>query len=676
MPIDGDVLNQQINEQIDLTQDMLNQDSEKTAEENEEAMDFLEKFWLNELTRATKVRNQKAQTWRASRRAYMNKHNRIYRVSPNSSATIAVDGDEFYDPTGNPIRVSNPIWYSTVQIVVSNIMATIPVLRFTSLGDWTDFGKWLERLYQARVKQLITDTNMEETLRSWVYDAAIFGLGIAKSGYSFEGTFMRTVQPDSAYAVRISPFLYLNDPECTHQDNARWEAEERFLTTSELKDKKNNYFNVEKALELASKYVVNTEINKDDSTATPEGRIEAALDNQDANITTDASGRVTPADINRVKIFEVWDKVNKEILFFASNGSKLVLIFKEAFPKCVKYSPYTILYLNYVPDFFYPFSDYEIIEPKLREIDKIEQRILEYTRCMIPKGLVDKSAIESGDVENLVRAEMAKVIGVNGKSTPLSQIYFPLPMAALPVENFNMLQTLKREIDESLGITEYQRGNQQADRTTATEASIIDSASKTRSSLRQGLLDSALSILFQKIYDAMLECQRPETWVDVPGRYPVLGIDAEGDLTMLKDSNGNIVLEEQPGFKFSKELLRPFKITVEKGSTSASRSVQEQQLSMNLYATTGNDPMANHGELLKNVYDSFNLDPEKMMISQPQVQMPPTSVPGGPPSTVAPVAGGAANAPTAPTLGAEQGELLRQAMPKIDAQGISGISQT
>ena len=129
--------------------------------------------------------------------------------------------------------------------------------------------------------------------------------------------------------------------------------------------------------------------------ASPEGRIEAAMDNQDASVTSDASGRVTPADINRIKIYECWDKVNRELLIFASNGSRLVLIYKEAFPKAVKYSPYTILAFNYTPDFFYPFSDYEIIEPKLKEIDKIEQRILEYTRCMIPKGIVDKNAMES-----------------------------------------------------------------------------------------------------------------------------------------------------------------------------------------------------------------------------------------------------------------------------------------
>jgi len=608
-------------------------DVDKNLQNNRENA-MLEKFWQNELTIARKLRDSRELAWRASRRAFAAKQNRLYKSRYDSVDTASVDG--ILDPSKQPFRVSNAIHYSNTEIMASNIVAEQPVINVGGTTDDTNLMAVLEKLIQVKMNALVKKLKMPKTLRSFIYDCLLFNIGIIKTGFSLTGTHRASAPKNSPFAIRISPFNYLVDAEAADDDSARWQGEEYFIDKAEFYA--SDFINKERVKDMFKEYLMNPE-GRQDITLQTELSEGTATGVEDSELGTIGEGDVSITQ--RIRCVDVYDKTARKILTFAFDDetSSVILIRKADFPSYVKDSPFTTCIFNITPDNYYGFSDYEVIESKLKEIDKIEQRLLEFTKAMIPKYLFDKSAVNPAEMESFIHAEMLKVIGVNGASTPISQMLFPIMNAQLPKENFQLLVDLRQQINADLGITEYMKGQSQGK--TATEAAIIDSASKTRSSKRQNIFDEALTEVLQKIYDALEAKQFDKLWVDEPGKYPLIGRDPNtGKLTFEVDPvTKQVVFEHQRGFFLTKDMLKPFNVSVEKGSTSANKSLMDKQVAMNLYQSTKGDPNINQIEVLKFMLGAFKLDSDRFINKQqqaPQLPAPQAGLPpnGAPPASV------------------------------------------
>ena len=597
----------------------------------------LEQFWQNELMNARKLRDSRELAWRASRRAFAAKQNRLYKSRYDAVDTASVDG--VLDPSKQPFRVSNAIHYSNTEIMASNIVAEQPVINVGGNSDDTNLMAALEKLIQVKMNSLVKKLRLSKSLRSFIYDALIFNIAIMKTGFNLQGTHRSSAPANSPFAVRISPFNFLVDAESADDDTARWQAEEYYIDQVEFMQ--SDFINKDRVKDMFKEYLTNPE-GRQDIVLQTELADGASTGTEDSELSTLNEGDVSIT--KRIRCVDVYDKTARTILTFAFDNetSSVILIRKAVFPDYIKDSPFTTCIFNLTPDNYYGFSDYEVIESKLKEIDKIEQRLVEYTRALLPKYLFDKSAIKPDEIEQFIQAEMLKVIGVNGSTTPISQMLFPIMNAQLPKENFQILVDLRSQINADLGITEYMKGQSQGK--TATEAAIIDSASKTRSSKRQNIFDEALSDILQKIYDAMSAKEFDKLWVAEPGKYPLIGRDPNtGKLTFEVDpATGQVVFKQQRGFFLTKDMLKPFAISVEKGSTSANKSMMDKQVAMNLYQSTKGDQNINAIEVLKFMLGAFKLDADRFINKQ---QSMPQQIPGMP------------NGGTPPALPGTEGQL-------------------
>ena len=627
--------------------DAVAQVDSNTDIQNNKRNALLEEFWSTELYNSKKLRDSRELAWRASRRAYAVKQNRLYKA--NQSYDTAPVNDTYIDPSKQPFRVSNAIHYSNVEIMASNIFADSPVIQVGGSTDETSLMAALEQMIQAKMRNLTKKLKLNRMLRSIIYDALLYNIAIVKTGYNLIGTFRSSAPANSPFAIRICPFDYLVDAEAYDDDSARWQGEEYFIDQKEFMQS-DNFFNKDRVKDMFRSCLLN-----------PEGRQDVQLQTELAEgISTEVNdatmGTISEADVSmtkRLKVVDVYDKTSRTILTFAydadsAEGKDVILLALNKFPDYIKTSPFTTCIFNIPSDSYYGFNDYEVIEPKLKEIDKIEQRLLDFTKSLIPKYLFSKTGMKPDEVESLTQAEMLKCIGVDTTSVPLSQMIQPIINAVLPKENFQILMDLRQQINTDLGITEYMKG--QTSGKTATEAAIIDSASKTRSSKRQAIFDDFLTDVLQKIYDAMSAMQFDTLWVDEPGKYPIVGRDANGKLTFEVDPETNeVVFKQQKGFKLTKDMLKPFDITVEKGSTSANKSMMQQQLAMNLYQATAGNPQVNQIEVLKFLFTAFNLPVDRFVLKQ---QAAPQGAPNGNP-LAALMGAGTQNAGAVPPEGTE-----------------------
>jgi hypothetical protein len=355
---------------------------------------------------------------------------------------------------------------------------------------------------------------------------------------------------------------------------------------------------------------------------------------------------------------DIYDKINRKIITAVLQNYEVVVIIKVAdIPKYIKSTPYKTCTWNIIPDSFYGITDFEVIESKLREIDKIEQRLLDYSKTMIPKYLFDKMGVSKDEIEDFIRAEMLSCIGIKCETVPLDKVIRPIMEATLPRENFMILSDLRQQINADLGITDFMRGKSESD--TATEASIIDAASKTRSQKRQNLFDDMLDDVVKGIFSAMREMQFETLWVNEAGKYPVVGRDENGKMTFQVDEvTEAVIYKYQPGFKITKDMLLPFNITVERGSTSAKKSAIEKTTAMELYKITKGDQFLNGHAMLRRLFLTFGYNPDELTVSPQEVAgqmgaapgeaVPPTGPEGGPipgneADLAASILGGAAN---------------------------------
>lgn len=544
-------------------------------------------FWNTEITRGEKVLKYWAPQWRADRRAY---ENYFYTQKPD----------------GNNEVVERPLFFSNCQTALANFVAQdpVPVVRPPHKERVID-GIMVENMLKYDFKRL----KIRKKIRRFVLDLLIYNFAVLKTGYNATETF--NYDANAPFTARISPFNYICDPEGVEQEDCRWEGEIRISDSASLREE-DGYFNLDAARKLASFQVSNLEMSEGETNekagkGTP----------TDVNDTDKWAGEfptIEPSQTKKVKIYEIYDKVNKKILEIVEGQ---VIVAYRDFPKYIKGSPYTVAHFNLTPDFFHGRPDFQIHESQYSEMNRLENRMVEFTRAAIPKYLAATGAFKKGtkDIEKIERGEMCAVIPVDA-TLPLDQVFKQISLGSLAPENAQLISLIKNETDQDTGIADFMRGVSPG-KGTATQASMAAAGAGSRAAARMQLIDEATEDVAKKMFYVRKETAQMREWISM-----------EADYAMINPETEQIYKTRMYGFFLTPETLQAdFVIGIEAGSMAANAMFQKQQAKLNRYALLKDNPLIDLDALTRDILRFDGEDPDKYMRpSNPLAVVPPGGV--------------------------------------------------
>lgn len=582
--LDGDYKPSDISAMIEETQ-------------NPKDIQELETFWKEEIRRAEQLREKIEPRWRAARKAYRN------RWYPNTEK-----GKE---------NISNPTFYSDIEVAVSNTAANLPKVLVQSQRKEFDPQASMVR---AGLTSELDRLKIKSLSMNLAKDAFIYNHAILKVGYNVYEYL--NLEASSAFIARTSVFDYIIDPEANSQETARYEGEQRFLDEDEFKAgvASGQYFAESRVLATAAHYVVNTEMEnhkQSESDRVVTGSTDTA-NPYDARYDYQT---VQPSKIKRIKVYEIYDKIGKRLLMFTSTG---ILFCMKPFSDMpyLQGSPYVTLRFNILADFYYMDTDFDIHESELYAIDAISNRLLEFTKRMLPKFLARKGAIDRNELNKVIRGVIGGVYEINVPANfGLQDCIQPMVSDNLKPENFQTLNFLQETHSKTSGITDYMKGQGGAAKT-ATEAQIVANSASGRAALRQKLFDEAIQETARKLFYVLKHTTEAPKWIAIAGSYPMMKQDDNGaTLINYDDATGQPVMNKQHGFYLTKDMLQAdFHIKIEAGSTSLNNQFQKQAMLLNLFKLVGNSPLVNQAALLRKIVQAYDEDPDELIMEQPPLQ--------------------------------------------------------
>ncbi len=541
----------------------------------------LVQFWMGEMERADKVVNfYWKPRWRKCRQAYRN---------------------HFYDRTTveKAEIVERPLFYANVKVTVSNLCANPPVIMVDPQKE--DFDK--QALFvQAALKYDFERLDIFDKIRQAVNDMCVYNFTVAKVGYNFSESF--NMPADSGFVGRVSPFNYFMEPEAVTQDEAPWEGEQRYVDFATLREE-DGYFNLDKARALATQQIANKELTEVYAGDTVDPTKSVNNRNFFSQYPT-----IQPSKVKKLRIYEIYDKVNKKIIELAEG--KIIIRYRD-YPPYMEGSPYVIGIFNKTPDYFYGEPDYLIHETQYTEINRIVNRLVEYTRRMIPKILVNKNAIKSSkDIEKISKGELCEVIPVD-TTMPLDQMYKMIFEGNIDPTNFNVLAEIKSEIDQDTGIADFMRGSNPG-KGTATQASMAAAGATSRAAERLHIVEKFTENIAKKLFYIRKHMTTAEEWIGIQGVYPVFSIPAQ-----------QVEMQKMRGFTLTPQMLQAdLRIKIEAGSMALNNFIQKQQMALNMYSVVVQNPIVDKVKLTKFLLRHYDgVDPDDFMMEQPPMAMPP-----------------------------------------------------
>jgi hypothetical protein len=550
----------------------------------------LKRFWKNEFSRCEDMMDERRDIWRKARKSY---RMMLYRT------------DDEYSKRRKKQYVRNPILYTNVTVLLANLAANKPQFTATSRYKKDDA---LASMITAALEFYGEKCDLFDMLKKGVLDTALYNIGIAKVGYNLYETY--AFEADTPFITRVSPYNFLVDPDATCDKDARWMGEKSYISMADLTPE-NGYINVDEAKRFASTFKVNEEINNLGSD--DENRSDSGY-----NVSTSYDDELypsTPSIEKRLQTTEIYDRVNRQVLLFA--GDCDVMIMQRDYPKYLKDFPYAVMQFNSIPDLYVGMTDYEIIHDKIKEINTINNRMIEQTKRMLPKILCRKGVLSKNEIDKITDGKLGGVHEVDTPSS-LSDVIIPMPTAPLDQSNVYVLEGLKRSMNEDTGIADFMKSSPLTEKRTATELAMVQQASSVRANYRQKAVDMWMESIATKLFYVLKHTMKDATWIDIAGNFPNQAFDENGVPFIEVDMNtGQPVLNKQNGFWLTPDVLQSeFRIKIEAGSTAASTSTVKQNQIMQAYSMFVNNPLVDQMALLRKVLTALGLDADDVINQQ------------------------------------------------------------
>lgn len=317
-------------------------------------------------------------------------------------------------------------------------------------------------------------------------------------------------------------------------------------------------------------------------------------------------------DAKRVTLYEFWDIANRSFCVYAE-GLDEPLYGPTAWP--YDFLPFYVFRNYSVPDRFFGLGEVEMIESLQRELNKTRSQQINQRRQFHRKGIFKENAFYPQHLDELRSDRDGVFVPVRG-NVPLEEALKLLTPPNVDSQLYQMSDVIKSDISEITAISEYERGQLPDIRRTATEASIIESASSARSQAKLAQVERLMAQIAEGILGLMREFYTEDRAVRAVGAKGKLWIKYNGDLI-----DGD------------------YKIQVEGGSTQPRNDAVRKKEAQDLFQLLAGHPNVNQEELVKTVLRAYRLPGAERLIAtapaQPQ-QAPPGGPQGAPPPPGAP----------------------------------------
>ncbi len=490
-----------------------------------------------------------------------------------------------------------PLIFSHGRQIVPFLYFKNPVVECTPLQR--GFGR-KAKILEAVDNMLIQEMRVKEQLKLIIQDAYLYDYGVRKVGYDSEFGYDPTnsswkelfaelgieltedelkeyntfIISEFPFFLRVPPKRFIVDPDVEGPtlDTARWVIEEFFRPLEDVLD--------DDRYDFPKDLMATHQITKDsagNSVISPK---------KEGNVQNDIAKK---SDIERVKLWEIWDKKNREVIVIA-DGYQGIGRRTEDVWGLKNFFPYDRLCFNPVSDEHYSTSDAMYIEKQQLEYnDTVDQEMVHRrhsNRKLIARegafSLEQKAKLMSGKPDVLVEC-----------SVPTAELLQLNPSMSRDI--YQARGDIRSDLDDTLAMGRNQQSQEMGKRKTASEAMIINQYTELRSDERRDIVADFLERAIVDVNKLVFKF-----W-DTPDVIKLIGVEGEEWETWTgEDLEGEYAIQLTPNsvMPHTKEL---YKQKVEK-----------------LYQLLAGNPFVNLKEMTRILLDANEeFDTQKLLLSQP-----------------------------------------------------------
>jgi hypothetical protein len=250
-----------------------------------------------------------------------------------------------------------------------------------------------------------------------------------------------------------------------------------------------------------------------------------------------------------------------------------------------------VMTLRNVADRAYPPSEIEMSLGLNEELSKGRTQMVAQRDTSIPMRGIDKSRVSPDDLAKILAGKWQGIIPMDGDPR---NIMAEIARAQFPRENFTFNEIIDRDIEEVWALGKPQRGLTEDSTKTATELQLAQGAAsvrldKERARVLKWFTDGATK------YGTLLQQFKDDaSYVEVLGPQGAQQLMA-WDKTKIQ---GKFLYKAKPD-----------------SALRMDAQAERQQL-LNLYNLTGKDPNVARVELLKSLFQKFNMDPSRIVVEK------------------------------------------------------------
>ena len=396
----------------------------------------------------------------------------------------------------------------TINKVFSNIKTIIPAINLRNpkalvqpkkkpyfdpaTGTQVDTVRGAQ-LCEVVLNYFIRELNLRSEVTRVLTDSLLMPWGVMKLGYmpiiekyTAGGDLLEVhelMHPSWPFWVRWSPQHFRMDPEADRIETARWVAFYRLMALEDIKANPN--------MKTPRDLVADVNLRK-------EWKVEGK---EEPRWVTGGE------DFQRVGVWEIWDRKTNKLIEMATGSSKFLRY--DEWPYKIDGFPCELLYFNINPDEQVPIADVSAYKDQQDELNSIESLMIEHIKRHLPVILVTDGAIdEPVEMMKLQRGLIGRIVKVKGGAGGPKLSVDVLQGAQLSPDIHAVRAMINRDLDEISSVTELERGAAlRVD--TATEASILQSASSIKRLDKQASLEAFTSHVIRKFLQILQQTMSP-----------------------------------------------------------------------------------------------------------------------------------------------------------------------
>lgn len=403
----------------------------------------------------------------------------------------------YYDSADmNQDNISVNLVFPMVRVIIPSIYSRNPdVMVIPRKGP--AFQDNAQAMYQF-LKYIIKEIDLKTEVKLTILDAIIYGHGWCKQGY--ESEFAET-EPDGEEGTSIFDVVKSMAKNMFSSDDG---------TDSEVEPQEEEYNYALRPNEklvaerpwalrvspddmfvpaftrtpnimpwIAQRFILPTEDIKNNPRFKNTKDLKPSRNIQELLGRSDYMNSLTPSDTEYTVLYEIHDGRENMIYTLADSNDKPLEEKENEYTEILqgRYQ-FEMLRFNEVPDEFYPTSDIEPWEPQIVELNRIRTQQSIHRKRFNRRYITKRDSFTAEDLDDLKNGEDGTIVQTDEEN--LTNAILPIEDATLSQDVYQTEGRIKDDVTEISGITGYQRGSVSQGAKTATEASIVESQSRSR----------------------------------------------------------------------------------------------------------------------------------------------------------------------------------------------------